>query len=357
MLKRLFLLLLLIPTLSSADTIVDGKHSLGAATVSTLTATGSVTENSTVTHTVTNTTATSGNVNELDGEFHVNAASASTAVYAGVLGNCYTDSTSATVSSPGHTICVFGYNHVNHNQDLAIASEGKLIIDVTGVTVGSGASVHCGLADITSGSTITNWTGCNSVITANHGTISTAKGFDFGITASSLIGNVFAYNAQDVSASIATNYGGFRCQVNSATAHFCLYEDGTAQNAITGNTYIGATADNGSGAKLQVTGTSTTSVHSLSVGSAPTISSGCGTSPSIAGRDEAMTITVGTGGSATSCTIAFATSFTTNAPSCVAISNSDTGLLMTTATNGLTVSKATALTAGSKIMVVCRGWL
>lgn len=369
--RRLLLLVALIPVLAWAQfsgapvQSVAGKtgkvtltaSDVGLGTSSTPTFAG-VNLNGLVSATATNTSATSGNVNFFSGVNFASPASTSTAVYSGGL-NEITSNGAASIVSPGHSIAGLNYNHVQKTQDLAIGAEGKLTVDVTGVTLTSGASVHAGLADVVSGSTITNMTLVNTVVTANHGTISTLKGVDFGITSSALIGNVFAYNAQDLTTLLATNYGGFRCQITATAAHYCIYADGDGQNYLKGNTYIGAATgvDNGSGAKLQVTGTSTTSVHALSVGSAPTISSGCGTSPSIAGRDEASTITVGTGGSATSCTIAFSTSFTTNAPPCVPISSADTGLLMTTATNGFTVSKATALTAGSKIQVLCHGWL
>jgi hypothetical protein len=52
----------------------------------------------------------------------------------------------------------------------------------------------------------------------------------------------------------ATNNFGFRSQLASATGRWNLYLDGTASNYLNGTTLIGSTTDNGSGAKLQVTG-------------------------------------------------------------------------------------------------------
>ena len=55
----------------------------------------------------------------------------------------------------------------------------------------------------------------------------------------------------------AINNFGFRSQLASATGRWNLYLDGTASNHIQGTTLIGSTTDNGSGAKLQVTGSIT----------------------------------------------------------------------------------------------------
>ena len=51
-----------------------------------------------------------------------------------------------------------------------------------------------------------------------------------------------------------TNNYGFRGEIPSATNRWNLYMDGTASNYLNGTTLIGSTTDNGSGAKLQVTG-------------------------------------------------------------------------------------------------------
>jgi hypothetical protein len=79
-------------------------------------------------------------------------------------------------------------------------------------------------------------------------------------------------------------------------------------------------------------------------GADPTLSS-CGTSPTIIGSDGAGTVTIGTGGSATDCTITFATTWTTNAPACTLTSrmSARTDLYISAAsTTAITVSNAAA---------------
>lgn len=83
----------------------------------------------------------------------------------------------------------------------------------------------------------------------------------------------------------------------------------------------------------------------------------CGTSPSVIGSDNAMFITVGTGGAATSCAATFSgTGFPTNAPICA--SNSDTdiiGLKVVTTTTTITITATTPFTASSHLHVICMG--
>lgn len=95
--------------------------------------------------------------------------------------------------------------------------------------------------------------------------------------------------------------------------------------------------------------------HAVVTGPTPTMGS-CGTSPSVVGSDNGMTVTVGSGGAATDCVITFGTAWT-NEPACNAQSNTDVlPLAMVTTTTGLTVTKAAAFTAGSKLHIVCVGW-
>lgn len=97
-------------------------------------------------------------------------------------------------------------------------------------------------------------------------------------------------------------------------------------------------------------------LHIIHTGSSPTITSGGGTSPSIAGKDEAFLVTVGTGGVATSVEVTFANAFT-NAP--VASVGSDTDIVAfkwTTTTTKITITATAPFTAGSKLHVICRGY-
>ncbi len=97
--------------------------------------------------------------------------------------------------------------------------------------------------------------------------------------------------------------------------------------------------------------------HALAGSTAPpTIVAGFGTSPSIAGGDFAGRITVGTG-TPSSGTISFGTSYTTNAPSCVA--NDETTQLVVRAnasTSGVTLSSASSWSAGTKLTWACVGY-
>jgi hypothetical protein len=95
-------------------------------------------------------------------------------------------------------------------------------------------------------------------------------------------------------------------------------------------------------------GTSTISIPAVSA---------CGTSPAISATsaDSSWRVTVGTGGSATSCTITFASTFG-NTPNCVVTGSADGDLITPSeSTTAVTVSRAAggALTAGSIIKGFC----
>lgn len=119
----------------------------------------------------------------------------------------------------------------------------------------------------------------------------------------------------------------------------------------------------GSGAVVLATGptigsptltTPTLSGHITTAGTVPTMGA-CGTSPAISGNDNAMLITVGTGGVATSCAVTFAGSWSV-APVCVAQNNTDrVAYSMATSTSALTITATAAFTASSKFHVICHG--
>ena len=100
-----------------------------------------------------------------------------------------------------------------------------------------------------------------------------------------------------------------------------------------------------------------TEQHTLHQGTAPTITAGGGTSPSIVGRDEACIVTIGTGGVATSVTVTYNTAFT-NAPAAVANSDTDiVGFSVAATTTTVTITAAAPFTAGSKISIISRGYI
>ena len=97
--------------------------------------------------------------------------------------------------------------------------------------------------------------------------------------------------------------------------------------------------------------------HLIHKGTAPTITAGGGTSPSIVGTDESFCVTIGTGGTATTVEVTFGHAFTTNPPAvCV---ESDTDIVpfkITPLTNKVTITATLAFTAGSKLYCMSRGW-
>lgn len=99
-----------------------------------------------------------------------------------------------------------------------------------------------------------------------------------------------------------------------------------------------------------------TSGHIVAGGTSPTIASGFGTSPSIAGKDMAGRLTVGSGGIAITGAITFGTAWGT-APACVA-NNETTQLAVfaTATTTTLTLASTTPFTAADVISFVCLGY-
>ena len=96
--------------------------------------------------------------------------------------------------------------------------------------------------------------------------------------------------------------------------------------------------------------------HIIVGGTAPTIASGFGTSPSIAGHDIAGRVTVGTGGVASTGTITFGSAWTT-APSCNGTNETTTLLLKATAsTTTLVLASATPFTAADLLVWNCLGY-
>lgn len=96
-------------------------------------------------------------------------------------------------------------------------------------------------------------------------------------------------------------------------------------------------------------------IHVVDSGNVPTISSGGGTTPSIVGTDNAFRITVGTGGSASTVTVTFATAWA-NAPMVVASHQGAVLALKCAATTTtVQIDASSAFTAGGAIDVICIG--
>lgn len=102
---------------------------------------------------------------------------------------------------------------------------------------------------------------------------------------------------------------------------------------------------------VQVNGTDQ---HLLHVGAEPSITAGGGTNPGIDGTDEAFTVTVGSGGIATSVEVTFANAFAV-APRCCANHQGAILILRCVSTvTKVTIDAATPFTAGGLIDVICR---
>jgi hypothetical protein len=100
--------------------------------------------------------------------------------------------------------------------------------------------------------------------------------------------------------------------------------------------------------------TITVTGHLVASGADPTISS-CGTSPTVVGNDNAGTVTVGTGGSA-SCTITFSSTFTT-APACVVTPHfASSPYISASSATAITVAHGgPGFAAGDKLSYHCMG--
>jgi hypothetical protein len=91
-------------------------------------------------------------------------------------------------------------------------------------------------------------------------------------------------------------------------------------------------------------------------GSSPTVGgAACGTSGSVTGMDSAHIVTVGTGGTATTCVVTFSATWT-NPPVCIAQNNTDRVAysIASTATQ-YTITATAAFSAGGKFYVQCMG--
>jgi len=96
--------------------------------------------------------------------------------------------------------------------------------------------------------------------------------------------------------------------------------------------------------------------HPLAGGTSPTITSGFGTTPSIAGKDAAGRITVGSGGTAATGTITFGTAWAT-APVCTAANETtQLALFPTATTTTLVLASTTPFTAADKLVYQCIGY-
>jgi hypothetical protein len=96
--------------------------------------------------------------------------------------------------------------------------------------------------------------------------------------------------------------------------------------------------------------------HVIAGGAPPTIASGFGTSPTIAGADESLRVTIGTGGLATSGVVTFGTAYGSR-PVCVAVNEtSGAAVKCVPTTTNVTLSQTLAFGAGDVVSMLTRGY-
>jgi hypothetical protein len=183
--------------------------------------------------------------------------------------------------------------------------------------------------------------------------------------ANTATGSVFAYwtNGTDrghftnngiINASAAGIMWAASTLAGDATGDIGLCRDAAGIISVYNGGACGTTAANYRDGKFR---------HTLAAGTAPTIASGFGTSPSIAGSDEAFRVTIGTGGTANSGVVTFGTAYT-NAPVC--FGNDETTAIdiqaVPTTTNvtingiGFVTGTLAAFGASDKVSVICKGF-
>lgn len=176
-------------------------------------------------------------------------------------------------------------------------------------------------------------------------------------------GNVSAVNQNSGQTNISTgtaNSAGLGLSGN------LVLTTGTTGNGNSGDISLtsGATSGTGNSGNIKLAvGTSSSgtlgvilnSAHISSTGTTPAVSA-CGTSPSIVGNDDIGRITVGTGGTATSCTITFSSAWA-NAPICM-VTDETTSKLLTPAptTTSLVISAILAFNASDNLSYQCFGY-
>jgi hypothetical protein len=143
---------------------------------------------------------------------------------------------------------------------------------------------------------------------------------------------------------------------DSAVGVLAQKQGATAQTfrvygTTTGPKYV-ALAHNGTDATIGNTGGG----HTWFVNGAPSIAAAqCGTNGSVAGNDHSMFVTVGTGGSATTCGVSFGNTWTT-APVCIVQSDTDkVSYSITTSTTIVSAVAAAAFTQSSHLNFICLG--
>lgn len=209
---------------------------------------------------------------------------------------------------------------------------GNITVKAASVVTGSAAGAF---VSISGGDTVT--------ATANAGAVTIAGGNNTGSGGGGSAGTA---GAATVTAGTSTDGRGGAVNITAT--------DGAGSDHSGGIVTVTEGSKTGAGTQgyIRFTGRMVASGKA-----APTVgASACGTSPTIAGNDNAMQVTVGTGGSATACVVTFSQTWPTNAPVCVVQSDTDiVAYKIATSATVLTATASAAFTASSHLNIICVG--
>lgn len=242
--------------------------------------------------------------------------------------------------------------------------EAQVIVDAPGGGSGS-SSITVGTTPIVGGAT-------TQILYDDTNKVGESANFTYNGTLLSVINNSSA-TSQLALFNQTNNTGGAYAQIAASAGPQLIWGIDNDAGFITGQpadySFLGTQSNHGfclftnlicrllidNGGLAQYSGTTFQTVHTLAAGVAA-IGSGFGSSPSIAGGDEAFRVTVGSGGVATTGVVTFAVGYTT-APACVANDETTTLLVKATATTSqVTLTSATAWGAADKLTVICKGY-
>lgn len=293
------------------------------------------------TATYPNTGGTSGTIMRSDGTNWVN----STATYPNT-----TTSTRVLYSTGANTI----------GDDADLTFDGTTLTVTGGVVAGATGNFQKG-TDRTVGSsaggqkaiTLDQTSGARGNAISLNENAATGPVLSFGKSRSGSVGGVTIVQSGDAIGKLEF-VGADGVDMDSIGATIQAQVDGTpGSNDMPGRLMFSTTLDGGVAATEALRIDSVQ--HTLHKGTTPTMGT-CGTSPSVAGVDQAALVTVGTGGIDTACIVNFGRTWTT-APVCVAQSDTDiVGLKMVTTTTTATISATLAFTASSKLHLLCHGY-
>lgn len=238
-------------------------------------------------------------------------------------------------------------------------------VAITGGTISANLTAPNGIR-ITGGNQSPGWINVNSLSGLELGAI-TGSIYDFQIT-----------NASNTIAAMAMPTGTANMQFGADVIALGKFTGagtgltGTAPSLnIGGNAATATTATNQSGGTVSATTATASTSYSLNgkllaSATAPTISAGCGTSPSIQSNGTSViALHVGTGGTATSCTLTFPTPTTgwvcsvgnsVNGPNLITSASLSTATTVVVTNTALSTNTPTAWSSGWTVYMNCQAY-